>query len=69
MRMRQARAGTMWDAANKARGTDNDEGAGKHKNFDQLWNDVLKDDPRIPAEAKEALADLPLSLVKKTTTP
>ena len=53
----------MWDAANKARGTDNDEGAGKHKNFDQLWNDVLKDDPRIPAEAKQALGDLPLSLV------
>ena len=53
----------MWDAANKARGTDNDEGAGKHKNFDQLWNDVLKDDPRIPAEAKEALGDLPHSPV------
>ena len=53
----------MWDAANKARGTDNDEGAGKHKNFDQLWNDVLKDDPRIPAEAKEALADLPRLII------
>ena len=55
----QERAGVMWDAANKARGTDNDEGAGKYKNFDQLWNDVLKDDPRIPAEAKEALGALP----------
>ena len=49
----------MWDAANKARGTDNDEGAGKYKNFDQLWNGVLKDDPRIPAKAKEALGALP----------
>ena len=54
----QERAGAMWDAANKARGTDNDEGAGKYKNFDQLWNGVLKDDPRIPAKAKAALGDL-----------
>ena len=50
----------MWDAINKARGNDgDDEGAGKHKNFDQLWNNVLKDDPRIPDEAKAALKDVP----------
>ena len=54
---------TMWDAANKARGTDGDEGAGKYKNFDQLWNDVLKDDPSIPAHAKAALGDIPHSPV------
>ena len=38
----------MWDATNKARGTDDDAGAGQFKNFDRLYNDRLKDDPRIP---------------------
>ena len=39
----------MWDAANKPRGNNDDgDGAGKFKNFDQLWNDRLKGDPSIP---------------------
>ncbi len=39
----------MWDAANKAKQQlgDND-GAGQFKTFDQLYNERLKDDPRIP---------------------
>ncbi len=44
----------MWDAANKQRGNDDDnDGAGKLKNFDQVWNDRLKDDPRIPGNDDE----------------
>ena len=39
-------------------GNDND-GAGKFKNFDQLWDDRLKDDPAIPKGAKAGLKDLP----------
>ena len=43
--------GTMWDAANKAKqqlGGDDNDGAGQFKTFDQLYNERLKDDPRIP---------------------
>ncbi len=42
--------GAMWDAANKEkrRSGDDADGAGKFKNFDQLYNDRLKGDPAIP---------------------
>ena len=51
----------MWDAANKAKrrsGADAD-GAGQFKNFDQLYNDRLKDDPNIDPSQRAGLEDLP----------